>query len=174
MRLNNDQSRSNVDAMTDQPSVNRPMERRLTVHEAAEVLGITPEAVRGRIQRGTLHKEKGEDGSVFVRLNADQMQSTADKTVDESQLTANEPSDESLLIEALRERIEHLSRIIETRDEEIRRRDTILLSLTQRLPELELAAEPRETPETATPEAQGVETPLAEKTRSWWRRFFDL
>jgi len=151
------------------------MERRLTVHEAAEVLGITPEAVRGRIQRGTLPKEKGEDGSVYVRLNDDQLQLNADKTTDASQLIGNEPTEESLLIAELRERINHLSRIIETRDEEIRRRDTILLSLTQHIPELEPAQEQRESPETASEGAEGVEVPevpIEEERRSWLYRFF--
>jgi len=46
--------------------------------------------------------------------------------------------------------------------------------MAQRIPELEPAPEPREAPETVTREAEGVETPLAEKQRSWWRRFFDL
>ncbi len=46
------------------------MKRLLTVQEAAKALGITPEAVRGRIQRGTLPKEKAKDGTVYVRLIA--------------------------------------------------------------------------------------------------------
>lgn len=174
MRLNNDQPRSNVDAMYGQPPFNQPINRRLTVHEAAEVLGITPEAVRGRIQRGTLPKEKGEDGSVYVRLNDDQLQSTADKPPDASQPIGVESTDESLLIEELRERVEHLSRIIETRDEEIRRRDTILLSLTQRIPELEAPSEPRESSAALSDTTDRVETTADEQKRSWWRKFFDL
>jgi hypothetical protein len=38
---------------------------------------------------------------------------------------------------------------------------------------LEAPPEPREEPETASPEMEGVETPLAqEKRASWWRRLF--
>src|SRR3954453_21799781 len=48
-----------------------PHERRYTVNEAAEILGISAEAVRARINRGTLRKEKSEDGTVYVRMNAD-------------------------------------------------------------------------------------------------------
>ena len=40
-----------------------------------------------------------------------------------------------------------------------------------RIPELEAPSEPRESPETATQEQEGVEVPLAER-RSWWRKFF--
>ena len=152
------------------------MKRRLTVHEAAEVLGITPEAVRGRIQRGTLPKEKEEDGSVYVRLNTDQLQSNADKTPDASQLIGEEAADETQLIEALRERIEHLSRIIETRDEEIRRRDTILLSLTQRIPELEAPRETSRSARTPSVDTGKGEVPSEQKPRptqrSWLHRFF--
>ena len=38
---------------------------RLTVPEAAEVLGVTVDAVRGRIRRGTLDSER-ESGTVYV------------------------------------------------------------------------------------------------------------
>jgi hypothetical protein len=149
----------------DQPPVNQPVERRLTVHEAAKVLGITPEAVRGRIQRGTLLKEKAEDGTVYVRLTADQMRSTAD-----------EPSDESLpdsaLVAQLKERIEHLTQIIATRDEEIRRRDTILITMAQRIPELEPASEPRDgRPETPAEADPGTQAP-PESPKGIWRRLF--
>jgi hypothetical protein len=37
-----------------------------TVREAAEILGISKEAVRKRISRGTLHSDKAPDGAVRV------------------------------------------------------------------------------------------------------------
>jgi hypothetical protein len=45
---------------------------RLTVPEAAEHLGITVEAVRGRIKRQTLRSVKDENGAVHVLLDASQ------------------------------------------------------------------------------------------------------
>jgi uncharacterized protein YjbI with pentapeptide repeats len=45
--------------------------KRLTVNEAAESLEISKEAVRKRMQRGTLPHTKGADGRVYVYLNAD-------------------------------------------------------------------------------------------------------
>jgi hypothetical protein len=162
--------------MHDQSPVNQPMERRFTVHEAASALGITPEAVRGRIQRGTLPKEKGKDGSVYVRLTVDQTQSIGDAMTDATQSTVDETADESPLVEELKERIDHLTRIIETRDEEIRRRDTILLSLTQRIPELEPAREAppgtREGHEMAAEEDADTQAPPKQERRSWWRKLF--
>jgi len=130
MQSNGDQTKLNGD----QSEVNRPIDRRFNVHEAASILRITPEAVRARIQRGTLPKEKDADGAVYVRLNADQLQPSGDQTDDKS--PALEPAD-TALVDALQERIEHLSKIIDTRDEEIRRRDTIIMTLSQRIPELE-------------------------------------
>jgi hypothetical protein len=45
--------------------------QRLTVAEASEILGVTVEAVRGRIKRGTLDHERTDMG-VFVLLDTDQ------------------------------------------------------------------------------------------------------
>jgi excisionase family DNA binding protein len=43
---------------------------RVTVQEAARLLGISEGAVRARIHRGTLETER-DSGTVYVRLNAD-------------------------------------------------------------------------------------------------------
>jgi hypothetical protein len=45
-----------------------PPVRRTTVVEAAEILGISAEAVRGRIRRGTLLVER-QGGTVYVLLD---------------------------------------------------------------------------------------------------------
>jgi hypothetical protein len=45
-----------------------PPQHRTTVAEAAEILGISAEAVRGRIRRGTLPVER-ESGTVYVLLD---------------------------------------------------------------------------------------------------------
>jgi hypothetical protein len=148
------------------------IDRRFNVHEAASILGITPEAVRARIQRGTLPKEKDTDGAVYVRLNADQLQPNGDETGAESPTESADPA----LVGALQERIEHLSKIIDTRDEEIRRRDTIIMAMTQRIPELEAAPEPRADSE-ADSEGTGRGEVASEpqesvERRSWLHRFF--
>ena len=51
----------------------------LTVPEAARALGISPEAVRNRLSRGTLNSEK-ENGTVYVLLPADRGQCTDDRS----------------------------------------------------------------------------------------------
>lgn len=56
--------------------------------------------------------------------------------------------------------------------EECRPKDTIM-SLTQRIPELKPAREPRDGPETASEEPGESEAPLEkEQHYSWWRRLF--
>src|SRR5215210_7400305 len=42
--------------------------RRVTVPEAAEILGTTTDAVRSRMRRGTLKREEGTDGTVYVLI----------------------------------------------------------------------------------------------------------
>jgi hypothetical protein len=44
--------------------------RRVTMADAARVLGISKEAARKRIQRGTLRSGVGEDGRRYVYLDA--------------------------------------------------------------------------------------------------------
>jgi hypothetical protein len=74
--------------------------KRFTVAEAAQHLGISPEAVRSRLYRGTLDKES-VGGTVYVRLNADQIRPSADQATDRAR-----PSD--VLIEDLREQVRYL------------------------------------------------------------------
>src|SRR5215207_1999212 len=172
---------------TDTSPFDRPIERRLTVHQAAKVLGITPEAVRSRIQRGTLDKEKGDDGTVYVRLNDDQLRTNADGHTDQLVYRGDETADQSQLVEHMASEIEHLREMLALRDEEIRRRDHLLAAALERIPAIESPAdtppEPRESPETASEEPYSThappmpETSLSDaqhKRRSWWRAFFGL
>src|SRR3954447_12956754 len=107
MQSNDDQSKASAGQSHDQT----PNERRVPVPEAARILGISPEAVRARIQRGTLLKDKTADGTVYVRLNDDQSRSTGSRTIVQS-------ADSSAYVEELREQIAFLREIIHTRDEE--------------------------------------------------------
>ncbi len=130
---------------------------RVTIQEAAYRLGIKDDGVRKRIQRGTIDYEKNEDGRVYVFL---------DKTQDVSQplshddvhhptgsLSKDNLRDESKdkTINVLEDQIQYLKGLIETRDrelevrnEELKRKDTIIMSLTQRVPELSPASSPED------------------------------
>jgi hypothetical protein len=97
--------------------------RRLTVPQAAQVLGISEGAVRGRIKRGTLRSHR-ESGTVYVVLEGSPSAVHRDQSVGES-------TDQPELVEELRRTNELLREVITTRDEEIRRRDTIIMNMTE-------------------------------------------
>lgn len=103
--------------------------RRFSVLDAAEHLSVSVNAVRMRIRRGTLASEKDEEGNVWVIVG--------DYSTNDSETTrqTNEPT--SGQIEDLREQLAYLREIIATRDEELRRKDHIIMQMAQRIPELE-------------------------------------
>src|SRR5215218_7351243 len=116
--------------------------RRLTVPQAAQALGITEGAVRGRLKRGTLRSYR-EAGTVYVVLEGSPSAVHRDEPVDS-------PTDQSDLVEELRRTNELLREVITTRDEEIRRRDTIIMNMTEAMkalnpPAPEDSSEARET-----------------------------
>ncbi|MDP8953057.1 MAG: hypothetical protein M3N18_12645, partial [Actinomycetota bacterium] len=73
--------------------------------------------------------------------------------------------------------VAYLKEVVATRDEELRRKDTIIMTLAQRVPELEAAQEPPHARETAAGEPEGPEArPATGETqeaarRPWWRRW---
>ncbi len=150
---------------TDRP----PTDRLVTVVEAATILGITPDAVRSRLRRGTLHKETGDDGTVYVRLDGD---GRGDQSTDR-------PTDQPTVsyINALRSENELLRRELEDRKEESRRKDHIIMTLAQRIPELEAPRDEPHAPETAAESEDRAESRPAtggaqegSERRPWWRR----
>jgi hypothetical protein len=140
------------------------------VAEAAELLGISAEAVRGRIRRGTLPVER-ERGTVYVLLDPE----IADRPTTDQPRTIDRPDDRTdALIAELQDRV----RSLEEANRENRR---IIAALTARIPELPPAAsqEPSEAPSEATeqPGRVGPQAPLEgprepTEPRSWWRRVF--
>jgi hypothetical protein len=146
-----------------------PPVRRTTVADAAVILGISAEAVRGRIRRGTLPVER-EGGTVYVLID----DAAEDRTTDDQpRTTGDQPTDRTdLLIAELQDRV----RSLEEANRENRR---IIAALTSRLPQIEAPQEPSEAPETTT-EPVGRERPFtdeeraqeAAQPRSWWRRMF--
>src|SRR5215211_3974063 len=131
---------------------------RVTVQEAARLLGISEGAVRARIHRGTLETER-DSGTVYVRLNADD--------------TTNERTEQSELVQTLREYNATLERQLNAEREASAELRRIVAGLVQRIPELEAPSEPRESPETATETAESPTPGVQEGAqRSWWRRWF--
>jgi len=149
---------------------------RVTIREAATRLGVTEAAVRKRIQRGSLGKELGQDGRVYVYLDLSQ-----DKSNPESQVHRDPLVEE--LVEELRDRVAFLERSLERRSVEAERFQQIVAGLTQtnnnlsaRVLELEPYQPNEEPAEDAATGAAGPRpqqadaSPQTGSERSWWRR----
>jgi hypothetical protein len=135
--------------------------RRVTLREAADALGVSKEAVRKRVIRGTLRSDKAADGRVYVYL---------DDVGDE--VPTREPA---ALISEMREHIEFLQR-------ELERKDAILLNMTEAMKALNpprgdsSAEDASESPEprsgTHLTPTDAREDPQTSDTRPWWQRWF--
>ena len=134
--------------------------RRVTLREAADILGLSKEAVRKRVIRGTLRSDTGGDGRRYVYLDAGG---------DEA------PTHEGdALISEMRSRIQFL-------EEELQRKDAILLNMTEAMkalspPSQETPPDERESPQTVEEEPERAERRSATGEaqegvqRPWWRR----
>lgn len=153
--------------------------RRIPLKEAAAELGISKDAVRQRIRRGTLRSDKGEDDRVYVYLDP-----TTDAVHDDAPEERSEARDHDL-VDELRDRVSYLERQVEEEREARRRADTLLARLVDRMPELEAAAEPPPdkpgSPETVEdrqesgklrPDAPGPHSEATGLRKPWWRRVF--
>lgn len=148
---------------------NERNEHRRTYAQAAKALGISTDAVRMRVRRGTLPSDRDEDGTVKVILDADQVRPDPDET------TARDD-----LVGVLREQL--------AEEREARRRaDTIILQLSQanaalvqRVPALQAATDERRDANASHDEAmEGYpstprprEDPQNQSSPGWLRRIF--
>jgi DNA-binding transcriptional MerR regulator len=134
---------------------------RLSVAEAAEALGVTRDAIHKRINRNKIEYEKGEDGRfyVFVDTSTEGLDSSTDKSKDESKVEALER-----LVRAHEDRIASLERQLERKGDDTAELHRIIAGLTQanarlasRVPELEAPQEPTEDAETVEEEPEDTE-----------------
>jgi hypothetical protein len=139
----------------------------LLVPDAAAALGISAEAVRARIKRGTLNTRKDDDGTVYVLLDADRARQGGDGTGDLTNAQA-------LIIKRLENEVGFLRA-------ELERKDHLLAAALERIPPAleEAPSEARESPESAgfgsgsTQGREEQEKPQnSSSRRSWWRRWF--
>ena len=153
-------------------------DRRVTIREAAILLGVSEGAIRKRVDRGTLEHDKGEDGRVYVYLTSgitDGVPGGDDNGVDASSTHESTP-----LISEMRSRIDFL-------EDELRRKDMILMNMTETMKAITAPSEPRESSVSASEEQYEPysthapptpETPISEaqpkRKVPWWRAFFGL
>ena len=145
---------------------------RESVYKAAEVMGVTVDAVRKRISRDTIPHERDEDGRVWVVLDTDQDATSKVHDTDQPQ------SDATALISAKDETIAALREQLEQANERDRENRRIIAALTSRIPAIEAPQEARESPQTveegperAEPHSATVESQESVQ-RPWWRRVF--
>jgi hypothetical protein len=153
-------------------TVGEDVVQRLSVAEAAKVLGVSEQAIYARVKRDTIQHELGENGGITIILPDEE--ATNHK--------ASQPVDQLFVngyITSLKSEIESLKQDREVWQEEARRKDTIIAQMNQtmgalinRMPELEASPDATESPTTAgNGENKGSVSPDAEN-RSWWRRIF--
>jgi hypothetical protein len=143
-----------------------------TVQEAAEILGITVDAVRGRIRRGTLDSMK-VDGQVYVLLDATSREQHTDESSTNQADSRHLTDDEAQLVASVQERISASEDQIEWLRREVERKDTIIMQMAQRIPELETAPERREGSEKPSGATDNSEVqPESSERRSWLYKFF--
>ena len=182
----------NVEGTVNDHRGERRSERRVHLSEAAALLGVSKDAVRMRVKRGTLRSEKGEDGRVYVWVNV----------VPDGDPNTVHPESQ---VDAWRELIDELRDRVRSLEESNRENRRIIAALTQRIPEIEAPASPQSpgAPESATeqpgrvepqPSVEGAQEPressemhmpeagggpslprdqqAPSERRSWWRRMF--
>ena len=170
----------------------------MTVQEAARRLGVKDDAIRKRIQRGTLEHDKGEDGRVYVYLEPSPVVSRDAQ----GGKAAQDAAYDAFLV-GLQEQVSYLRSVLQEERDARKRADTIIAQLTrandalaQRMPELHAPNAPKRQEESARgateDDAAGVrehddigdrrgferprdtaEFPVrGSLTRPWWRRVF--
>jgi hypothetical protein len=155
----------------------------LTQREAAEALGVSVEAIRKRVKRGTLRSEKGEDGRRYVYL---------DDAPDAAGTSTAQDEGSAMTVE-LRDRLRYVEKQLEAERQAHAEARRLLAAALERIPpaiepprEPSGARESRESPEMAGDEQQGrgpvpdaggpqegTERPEgAREGVPWWRRIF--
>lgn len=168
------------------------VQQRVTVAEAADRLGVSKDAVRARIKRGTIDHERDEAGNVFVFVPWGAAQDANQGGDQGGDANADQPTDhanqggqgeEQGRVEAeLRDRLRYVERQLEQEQRahaELRR---LLAGALERLPaQIEApgaSSEPRDEPETGAEGPGRGRVPAEGETpserRSWWRRFFGI
>src|SRR5215218_4128389 len=132
-------------------SEGRTSGNRVSVYEAAELMGVTVDAIRKRVSRDTIPHERDEDGRVWVLLDTDQ--DTASKVHD----TDQPQSAPDALISAKDETIAALREQLEEANERDRENRRIIAALTSRIPQLEAPTEPPGGSETVEEEPERPE-----------------
>ncbi len=103
---------------------------RLSVSQAARALGLTESGVRKRVSRGTLPHERDENGAVWVFV--DPLETVSGTPLDN---TVGEERD--TVLDTLKDQVATLKDQVRYLQAEGERKDAIIMTMAQRIPELE-------------------------------------
>ncbi len=164
------------DAQT-RPNGQAETRRQVNVQEAARLLNTTVEGVRSRIKRGSLDSIR-VSGTVYVLLTPDQIEQPAQSGPDAQAQRGDQtsPDAQAAPVEALHQLVDDQRDQIEWLRREVERKDTLLMSLMQRIPELEspkqaTSEKPRNGHETPAEDAGKGAVPPEPERAPWWRRW---
>jgi hypothetical protein len=126
-----------------------PSTERVSVPQAADHLGTTVDAIRKRVQRGTIPHERDRDGRVWILLD------TGRPRQDTIQDTVQPQSDSAALISEMRAHNATLQAQLEAERQAHAEARRLLMAALERIPpQIEAPQEARESSETAE-EQQG-------------------
>ena len=157
---------------------------RYSIAEAARALGVTQQAIHGRISRGTIQHERAEDGKQYVYLSDEEISEKRGENELHNGVINDYITSLKSEIETLKSYMESLEHDREEWKEEARRKDTIIAQMNQtmgalihRIPELEASPDVTESTERpSSEESRGddvlPDTQNVSQRPSWWRRIF--
>jgi hypothetical protein len=157
-----------------QDATGPPSTERVSVPQAADHLGTTVDAIRKRVQRGTIPYDKDAEGRVWILLDTGRpRQDTAGHRQD----TDKPPSDSTALISEMRAHNATLQAQLEAERQAHAEARRLLMAALERIPAIEPPREPSEDAETVEEEPARAEpqdhspTPQTPaQRRSLWRR----
>ncbi len=144
------------------------MPAQLPIREAATILGLSLDQARKQVQRGTLPAEK-VGSRWYIRLTDEQLPKASETVSDVSETVSSPVPDREVaalreLIDTLQGELSFFRGELSARTEELRRKDHIILALSERVPQLASSSgvqngSPSSPPPSPVP---------------WWKRFLGL
>jgi hypothetical protein len=153
-----------------QDATGPPSAERVSVPQAADHLGTTVDALRKRVQRGTIPHERDRDGRVWILLD------TGRPRQDTGQDTEQPQSDPDVLISEMRAHNETLREQLQAERQAHAEARRIIAGLVERIPAIEAPSGERESPETVEEASESAQPHPAtggaqeDVQRPWWRK----
>jgi hypothetical protein len=157
-----------------QDATGPPSAERVSVPQAADHLGTTVDALRKRIQHGTIPHERDRDGRVWILLDTGRPRQDTDRPRQDIDRPQSEPD---ALTSEMRGRIEDLREQLEAERQAHAEARRIIAGLVERVPPAIAPPDAPEAAEAAEDAPRRGDAPpdreRAAERRPWWRRVFE-